>query len=278
MGIYDRDYIRPDKGGRFGPNMRFMMPSITPAIKYLIIINLVVFLADMIMDPNNAVLRPLFAVSTKYWWQIWRLITYQFLHDGLGHIFWNMLLLFFFGPMLESMWGTKRFLRFYLICGAAGGVLYPVLTMLGITGPGSVIGASGALFGILTAAAILFPQMRVYVFFGLFPVPMFVLAIVLIAGSMLSLIGGDNAGGNAAHLAGAATGAIYILWQPWRTKMRVKSSHGKWQQKIERERNFHTEVDRILAKVHDSGINSLTKKEKQLLQQATDMEQNGKSM
>ena len=160
-------------------------------------------------------------------------------------------------------------------CG--GGVVYPILTSIGFLEKSYLIGASGSIFGILAAVAILFPRVSVYIW-GIFPIPMWVLAGVYLLYSVRGLFGGSNAGGEAAHLAGAATAAIYVLWQPWRTKMRVKSSHGKWQQKIDMERNFHGEVDRILAKVHDTGINSLTKKEKRILQQATDMEQNGSSM
>lgn len=270
MGIYDRDYARPDHGG---PQMRFAMPSITPAVKYLLIINVVVFLLNFFLDQQGKVITPLFAVYAKDWWQVWRLVTYQFLHAGFGHIFFNMLLLFFFGPFFERTWGTKKFLQFYLICGAAGGIVFPILVSVNWVNNVGLVGASGALYGLLAAAAILMPKMRVYVF-GVFPLPMAVLVVILILSSLLGLLGGANAGGEAAHLAGAATAAIYILWKPLLNKKRAQVSHSRWQQKVDNERNFHVEVDRILAKVHDSGINSLTKNEKQILKQATQNEQN----
>ncbi len=278
MGINDRDYARSDQQGGFGPQMRLAMPSLTPAVKWLLIINVVIFVANTMLDPATELHRfgrffsPYFAVSSTYWWQVWRLVTYQFLHGGPGHIFGNMFGLYIFGSLLERAWGTKKFIKFYLICGAAGGVVYPLLVAVKILNPGILIGASGAVFGLLAAAAILFPKQKLYIM-GVFPLSIVALAFIFIAISMLGFLGGENAGGEAAHLAGAATAAVYILWTPWRTKMRAKSSHGRWQQKVDQERNFHVEVDRILAKVHDSGINTLTKKEKQILKQATEIEQ-----
>ena len=84
---------------------------------------------------------------------------------------------------------------------------------------------------------------------------------------------GHNAGGEAAHLAGLAVGVLYVLWRPWLHKTQLKIGEGRWQRKLERERSFQNEVDRILKKVHDSGIASLTNKEKQILKEATLREQ-----
>ena len=207
--------------------------------------------------------------------QIWRLITYQFLHGGLGHIFMNMFILFFFGPMLERFWGSRKFLTFYLICGAMGGILYPILAHIGWLRTAPLVGASGSILGMLAAAAILFPKMLVYVF-GIFPLKMSVLAIILAVISILSVLRPDvvdNAGGEAAHLGGMVAGAIYVLTEKHWRRLKMKVQNGMWERKKVEHRDLHLEVDRILKKVHDHGLHSLTHKEKKVLKQATKSEQ-----
>ncbi|MCK4959970.1 MAG: rhomboid family intramembrane serine protease, partial [Planctomycetes bacterium] len=130
-----------------------------------------------------------------------------------------------------------------------------------------------AIFGMLAAGAILFPRMQVYVFFGLFPLPFPVVAIILVVINMLNLLHGDNAGGAAAHLAGMAAGAVYVLWPKLSKGVQTKSQSVQWESKINRERNFQAEVDRILDKVHNHGIASLSRKEKKMLREATQREQ-----
>jgi membrane associated rhomboid family serine protease len=209
--------------------------------------------------------------------QLWRVITYQFLHDvnGFGHIFVNMLALFFFGPMLEKFWGSKKFLTFYLICGATGGILYPVLANIGWLSKGPLVGASGSILGILAAGAILFPHTRVYIW-GIFPIKLMVLAIVLAGISIITLLRPDkfaNAGGQAAHLGGMVAGAVYVLSESWRSKYTSKLRGRRREKQIMARQNLEVEVDRILKKVHDSGIQSLTRKEKNILKEATKAEQ-----
>jgi membrane associated rhomboid family serine protease len=117
--------------------------------------------------------------------QPWRLIGYQFLHsrEMFWHIIVNMFGLYFLGPGLERSWGSRKFLAFYLICGASGGILYSLLVRVGLPGGGPMVGASGAVLGVIAACAILFPHI-VLVFF-VFPVPIRVMA-VLLAVSFLS--------------------------------------------------------------------------------------------
>jgi len=177
--------------------------------------------------------------------------------------------------MLERLWGSKKFLNFYLVCGAMGGVLYPLLALAGWLRVAPLIGASGAILGMLAAGAILFPNMRVLVMF-IFPVRLRILAIILALISILTLLRPEkfaNAGGEAAHLAGMVAGAVYVLSQSWRAKLKIKIGAGQWEKKIAQQRNLQVEVDRILQKVHDSGIHNLTPREKKLLKQATKTEQ-----
>jgi membrane associated rhomboid family serine protease len=247
-------------------------------VKRLLIINIAVFLLSFLIPSLGNFFYQwfsVFPVTIAMSLQLWRPITYQFLHAGMWHVFWNMLVLFFFGPMLERPWGGKKFLTFYLICGAMGGLFYPLLALVGWLRVGPMVGASGSILGILAAAAILFPQMRVYVW-GIFPVKLMVLALVLAAISILTLLRPDqfaNAGGEAAHLAGMAAGAAYVLSESWRAKLKIKIKGGSWERKIAARRNLQLEVDRILQKVHDSGIHSLTPDEKKTLKKATKAEQ-----
>lgn len=287
MGIYDRDYSRADRGGPGSGGHRqiqFAMPSMTPVVKWLLIINAAVFIISALFRPAGRLIAEWFSVFPVDLWttlQVWRLISYQFLHDFekfdgtlvIGHVFFNMIVLFFFGPMLERQWGSKRFLWFYLACGAAGGVLYPLLVLVKFLPVGSMVGASGAIFGMLAAGAILYPRMKVLVLF-IFPIPLAVLAGVLAVIVFLKVVNRDsNAGGEAAHLAGMAVGAAYVLCGPWVAKRRLKKQEGAWQKRKEYKRQFETEVDRILEKVHNKGVTSLNRREKKILKQATEQEQ-----
>jgi len=274
MGIYDRDYGRDNYDG--GRQIRFTLPAMTPAVKMILIINIAVFLPCFLIPAVKQAVFGLFSVfpvDTFMSWQIWRLVTYQFLHDGVFHILFNMLILYFFGPMLEKMWGSRKFVKFYLICGACGGVLYTLLVMLGYMGSGYLVGASGAIYGMLAAGAVLYPNMRVY-FMGFFPIPMKALAIILAVMSLLGVMRGNNAGGQAAHLAGLAAGAVYMLWPRWQqAKSNRQPERIKWESKINQQRTFQADIDRILDKVHREGISSLSRKEKKMLREATKREQ-----
>ena len=279
MGLYDRDYTQADFQSQFrnAPQMRMPFSRITPMVKWLLIINAVVYFAQ-ILGGDSLLVRwfavyPAFSVIL----QLWRFVTYQFLHGGLWHILLNMLGLFFLGPTLERHWGSKKFLAFYLGCGVAGGLFYPILLALKLIAPHPLhgvlplIGASGAILGMLAACAILFPHFVVFLFF--FPVPIRVAAIICIFIATVTILSrGTNAGGEAAHLGGMAAGAIYVFSEPWRAKSKLKIQSGRWEKKITAQRNLQAELDRILQKVHDSGIQSLTPKEKKLLRQATEAE------
>jgi len=279
MGLYDRDYTRVDSDFRYhsAPQMR-VFPRITPVVKWLLIINIAVFVVTFLIPPLGYFIFDWCAVypaNLGMSLQLWRLITYQFLHAGPWHVFMNMLVLFFFGPMLERLWGSRKFLIFYLVCGATGGVLYPVLALAGWLDVGQLVGASGSILGMLAAGAILFPNLTVYVW-GIFPLKLMVLAIILAAISIVTLLRPDryaNAGGEAAHLGGMVAGAVYVLSRPWREKFKLRAQAGAWQKKMAAQRKLQSELDRILQKVHDSGIHSLTSNEKRTLRKATEAEQ-----
>lgn len=287
MGLYDRDYTQAsyDSQHRYtGPQMRIGFPKVPSVVKGLLIINIAVFIPIYLVPAAGNFLITHFSVFPYTFTaslQPWRFITYQFLHDpgGFGHIFFNMLGLFFFGPMLERLWGPRKFLFFYLICGAMGGVLYTFLILVGwLSLPLPLIGASGAILGTIAATTVLYPKARVYVW-GVFPMPLIVLSGILALFSILTLLSPSrrsDAGGEAAHLAGLAAGAIYVLSQNWRTRLNFKLRSRYWQKTMGSQQNLRAEVDRILQKVHEHGLQSLTRNEKKILQKATHNRQNQK--
>lgn len=276
MGLYDRDYTQEDYRHRQGgmPPLRMIFPRPSTVVGRILLINIVVFIPTIMIGALGNFAINWFSVypAPVEALQIWRIVTYQFLHGNLGHIFINMLILYFFGPMLERIWGGKRFLIFYLACGAAGGIAYPLLAVPGWLSVGHLIGASGAIFGIVAAVAILFPRQKVYVW-GIFPIPMMMLAIIFFFVSFMGLKAGQNQGGEIAHLAGGAVGIVYVLLRARIPQVKVKMHKGAWQKKITAQRNLEAEVDRILKKVHDNGIASLTSSEKRILREATKLQQ-----
>lgn len=287
MGLYDRDYTQERYQSEFGqvPHLRMSWPKITPVVKWLLIINIGVFFVGELAFPRNIFVGgfsypvnllerwfSVFPYSLGSMLQVWRLVTYQFLHGSITHVLFNMLGLYFLGPTLERHWRSKKFLVFYLSCGAAGGLFYTLLTALNFLGAGPMVGASGAILGMLAACAILFPHFVVFIFF--FPVPIRVAAIGLtIMYFFLVITRGENAGGNAAHLAGMAAGAGYVFSQSWRDQFTSRIKANRWKKKMTEERDLQVELDRILEKVHGSGLQSLTSREKRILKEATRAEQ-----
>jgi membrane associated rhomboid family serine protease len=276
MGLYDRDYTQHRPAG-YGPRMPRIFPRLTSGVRAFLIINVAVYLLTAIITPLGSFAFEWFSVFPYNVWmsiQPWRIVTYQFLHDpsSISHILFNMIALYFFGPLLENFWGTRRFIVFYLICGAMGGIVYPILALTGVLPVGPLVGASGAILGMLAAGAILFPNLRVYIW-GILPLRLSVLAVILAVVSFLGLVRGQNAGGEAAHLAGMAAGAVYVLTAAWRHRVLFNVKMKRRQSTYQSVETLEREVDRILKKVHDSGIASLSHKEKKILKKATEAEQ-----
>jgi membrane associated rhomboid family serine protease len=206
------------------------MRSITT---WLIIINVVVFIVDILLFRHGigyvvtiprvgSMLFPplqfwghfseVFAIGKL---QLWRFITFQFLHENLSHIVFNMITLYFFGPLVEEEMGRRQFLPFYLLCGMGGAAMYLLLLVLGFhIGSAWVplIGASAGIFGVLVAAAVLEPHAEVLVF-GIIPIPLRRMAYLFILYALFTvLFSGSNAGGQAAHLGGAVVGYALTRW------------------------------------------------------------------
>jgi membrane associated rhomboid family serine protease len=258
--------------------MRIGLPRLTDGVKWLLILNVAIFLVEAIsgqMDKGRTNYFEMWGALIPDGWmiaQVWRLVTYQFLHATLIHIAFNMLTLYMFGPKLEAWWGTRKFVTYYLLCGVAAGVVYIAVTLMGLLQVGVLIGASGAILGILAACAILFP--RDVMLFYFIPTPMWVAALLFVALFAYALLTGQaNAGGNVAHLGGMAAGAAYCWFGPRVSSALTTRRRSAWDKKMDQQRRLQIEVDKILDKVHEKGIGSLSRGEKRLLQEATRLEQ-----
>ena len=216
-------------------------PSITRATQRIIYITILVFVVQLLLDipfgrPVNlstglhtpgGPLITYCAYQSRYLLNggIWTPFTYMFLHAGLWHLFMNMLLLYFCGPEVERLLGTRRFYRFYLFCGAFGalGNLLPAMVpLLGIDQP--VIGASGAVMGVLVAFAVAYPHREFFIFPFPVPVPAWALVLIIIVLNLISLGSSTSV---ATHFAGMAAGFLYMKGAPrvrgWYNRMSRES-------------------------------------------------------
>jgi hypothetical protein len=189
---------------------------------------------------------------------------------------------------MEQYWGSRRFLAFYLLCGASGAVVFTALAfvpgLLNVGLQSRLIGASGSVFGILMGCAVLYPHHRVMLIIPPIPMSMRTLAMVFMGIAVFSLVvGSSNAGGEAAHLGGAALGWLLIK-RPGLMgfadglgitfmNMKIKQQQRTAQRSRQREQANQAEVDRVLDKVRNKGLQSLTAREKRILQRATDRQQ-----
>jgi membrane associated rhomboid family serine protease len=242
----------------------------------LIIVNVIVFLLMPAMPAS--LLNHLVLIPSESWREPWTLVTYMFLHGGLGHVFFNMLSLFFFGPRLESRLGGGGFLGLYFTSGIMGALLSLVLAP-----HAAVIGASGAVFGVMFGYAWFWPRDRILIW-GIIPIEARFLVLLMTA---ISLYSGftPGAGGNIAHFAhlgGFVGGFLFLKVMErrspaarFRNKARpigprletLSSAMERW--KTIRRDHLHEvnreELDRILDKISSSGIASLTPGEREFL-------------
>ncbi len=190
-----------------------------PGMKFLLASNIGIFLAELFFGPFRiaGILFPdwvdlhfsLWPLNTPFFMP-WQLLTYMFLHEGFWHIAVNMFVLWMFGFQIEHLWGTKRFLIYYFVCGLGGAVSHMFLSSaLGIEA-GPMLGASAAIFGVLVAFGVLFPNQLIYIYF-LVPIRAKWVVIGWIAIEVFSLYGANDHVAHLAHLGGALTGMIYLL-------------------------------------------------------------------
>lgn len=209
MAYSSRPYAR-----RYVPSNRFPV-----GLKWLLIANTGIFILSFFLATagaagffRNFYLVPAQVVTT---FAVWQVVTYMFFHGGFMHILWNMLTLWMFGVELERMWGTRRFLRFYFACGigAALTVIFVAYTFGGDPNV-ATIGSSGAIYGILMAYALLFPDRLIL--FG-FLIPIKVKYFVMIMGAVVfmnSFVSFGSGVSQVAHLGGLVV-AFFILRGRW---------------------------------------------------------------
>lgn len=287
MGWQDRDYHREETPRGLGGRL-----SAHSVVTWIIVINCIVFLLDGILTGSARAgsFSPsewgYYSVEKGiYQGQLWRWVTSQFLHAGFFHLFFNMLALFYFGPMVEQWWGPRRFTAFYLLCGIGGCLVYTVLSfipgLLRVDEHTGLVGASGCIFGVLIGAARVAPRQTVMLLIPPIPMQLRTMAFVFLGIAVVSVLAGSmNAGGEAAHLGGAVVGFLFMKYPGvlgfadrfsgsvarWK-KNRLRAAAERDRQEAARE---DAEVDRILVKVKEHGLHSLTEKEKKTLHTATE--------
>ena len=258
--------------------------GLTPWVKRLLIANVVMYMA-MLAVPALGVWLALVPAETLT--RPWTLVTYMFVHGGFFHLFFNMIVLFFFGPPLEGLWGGKEFLRFYLVAGLGGAAFSYIFAY-----EHAVVGASGAMYGVMLAFAMNWPDMPIHIW-GILPVKAKWLVGFLAAVSILSLVGGQEDGvAHFAHLGGFATGYLYLKLDHQltnrlkrlrefvdRRRLTVSSGAGGGEEVVEAPRRRRTgrrnedqvldEVDRVLDKISEEGLQSLSDDELALLDQVS---------
>ena len=278
----------------------------TPVIKSLIIINVAVFLIQTLFGMFRIgeyslgdlffYYFALYPVGDHSNFYLWQLLTYQFMHGSIWHIFFNLLALWMFGIELEQMWGARKFLTFYLICGIGAGLVQLFISPL-FTSPAPTIGASGSIYGVLLAFGLTFPNRPIFMFPFFIPIP--AKFFVLIYAGIALLMGFSSSGDSVAHFAhlgGAATGFILLkigdssgLYRIFakKPKQEVYGGYNQEEPKVYKSNWFRREpeikqepqskmvingeeitqqkIDEILDKISASGYQNLTDREKHIL-------------
>lgn len=228
MPFSSRSYVN-----RYTPSNRFPV-----GLKWLLIVNISIFVLSYILQASGAssflqnfALVPAQVVQT---FAIWQLVTYMFLHAGIGHILWNMLGLWMFGAEIERLWGTRKFLQFYFLCGIAAGVTVVIMAYLFSGVNTSTVGASGAIYGILMAYGLMFPD-RTILFGFLFPIKskyfVMIIGAILFLQSYTATVGGRSGSiAVIAHLGGLAAGYLFLRGKQLRVQVRepVTASIRDW--------------------------------------------------
>ena len=247
--------------------------SFTVAIKALIIINIGMYLLQIITSSQLDMVR-IFGLSTQTIWPlIWQPITYMFMHGGFWHVAINMFVLWMFGSELENIWGRNEFLKYYFFTGVGAGIIWLFFNIGGSSA--ILIGASGAVYGILMAYGMIFPNRTVYVYF-LFPVKVkwFVMFVGAIA--FISSMGTSSNISHLTHLSGMLLGYLYLHFSgQWRNisfNFRKKIIELKTTQKKkvnEQDMKLQQEVDMLIDKANICGWESLSDKEQVKLQSSS---------
>lgn len=317
MGLFNKEQ---DRYRNY--NVRYNRPSMfggfaffPPIIKYLLISNVAVFLFQEFILPRYSITaaelffryfalqpinyNPLIRIQGLGPFMPWQLITYMFMHGGFWHLFMNMFALWMFGMELENIWGSKKFLTFYITCGIGAGLtnlfLAPLLTSISLP----TVGASGAIFGVLVAFGLMFPDRPIYVYF-LFPIRAKYFVIIFMVLELFS-IGSLSNVAHIAHLGGGLVGFVYLLLSnsdisnifrsDKKPKIKTGTASNVYSNKYYEKYNFgqskdisdadytdekdkgndvsQEKIDEILDKISKEGYKNLTEEEKRILFEAS---------
>ena len=250
----------------------FTIPS---GVKLLVIINIIVFILTELSGQRNMLFSSFGLVPNQVWtnFKVWQLFTYLFVHGGFLHIFFNMFVLWMFGKDLEMQWGKNEFLLFYFTCGIGAGLMTVLFSINSIV---PIVGASGAIYGLLVAYGFTYPNRMVYLY-GLFPlkVKYMVLGLGVIA-FFASLSANQSNVSHITHLSGMIIGVLYIYFIfNWKNikmeyyRLRLKNLKQKTSAQNDEEVLMKKKVDEILDKLNASGWDSLTEQEEKYLTQAS---------
>jgi membrane associated rhomboid family serine protease len=220
------------RGSPYSMSYTFGPGALTPAVRALIIVNVAAYLLSLLV-PSIAIPLGLIpaAVVQRLW--IWQPFTYMFLHGGLFHILFNMLALWMFGVELERMWGTRFFVTYYFVSGlgaAATTILvsllpYPFAEDMRVA---ITIGASGAVYGLLLAYGLYYPDRPIYIYM-VFPIPAKYFVLIIGAISFLSSVTGSEGGvAHTAHLGGLLTGYLYLKTGRGHPLIELRYRLAKW--------------------------------------------------
>lgn len=288
MGIYDRDYYREERE----PGLVLQAPQ--TIVVTLIVINVVLFLVDGLFFAEDRRLTRFMAVSQETLfkpWLWWQFLTYGFAHADFGHILFNMIGLFFLGRAVEQLYGRAEFLRLYLVMLVLGSVGFAVTNaLLPEARPFRLVGASGAVSGVIMLFIFNFPHQTLLLFPIPIPIKAWVLGVIIVGANVLGTLQGwgttpaSGAQGatvaTSVHLIGIAFAYLYFrnrwslrwlgpglvgfgrLWR--RPRLRVHRPADD-----DPDQRLSAEVDRILEKIHREGEASLTRKERRTLENAS---------
>ena len=266
--------------------------NMPPAIKTLIVLNSAVFALSYVVGGRFFDMFGLVPQHVLLDRWVWQPFTYLFIHGGFMHLLFNLFALWMFGMPVEAQWGQKEFLKYYFLCGLGAAAASIAMAPHSLV---PVIGASGPVYGMLVAFAMLYPDAVVYLYF-LIPVKAAHMAILFGLIEFFSGATGSNPGiARFAHLGGMVTGYLYIRWW-WVAKLRVKTLYQGFieggeaaprrprraaaktpapaapapSQTQERAEAQMAEVDRILDKILVSGLDSLTEEERAIMRKYSD--------
>jgi len=273
-----RRYWNSSQTGYYGVGGRRGLPR---GIKMLLIANGVIYLLQLFVGPKMTYALGVTPTRVLQDLSVHQLVTYMFLHGGLFHILINMFILWMFGTEIELTWGTRRFFKYYFLTGIAGGIF---TVMFQPNSPVPTIGASAAIYGILVAYAVMFPNRTIYLYF-LFPIKVKYAVILFVGLEFLASFSSRPDGiGHWAHLGGAAVGFLYLkldwrlrritgLFSPrqWWSGIRYRNKSRKLEKNRQKTEEIMRRVDEILDKINEVGIDNISEEERRFLGDASDI-------